>query len=58
MKIISYQAVGECPRGYAGAAIMAARAALRSGVGLVSVLTPLGLRAEVAAAVPEAIVSL
>ncbi len=43
-------------RGYAGAAILAARAALRSGVGLVSVLTPRGIRAEVAAAVPEAMV--
>ncbi len=43
-------------RGYTGAAIMAARAALRSGTGLVTVWTPGGIRAEVAAAVPEAMV--
>jgi NAD(P)H-hydrate epimerase len=42
--------------GYSGAAIMAAKAALRSGVGLVSVLTPRRVSAIVAGAVPEAMV--
>ena len=35
---------------------MAARAALRSGAGLVTVLTPCGIRAEVAGAAPGAMV--
>ncbi len=43
-------------RGFTGAAIMAARAALRSGAGLVTVWTPAGIRAEIAAAAPEAMV--
>lgn len=42
--------------GYAGAAILAARAAARSGVGLVSALVPEPIAAIVAAAVPEAMV--
>ncbi len=42
--------------GYTGAAILAAKAAIRAGVGLVSVLTPAGVRSEIAAAVPEAMV--
>lgn len=40
-------------RGYAGAAIMAAMAASRSGVGLITILAPRGIRAEISAAVPE-----
>lgn len=43
-------------RGFTGAAIMAARAALRSGAGLVTVWTAGSIRAEIAAAVPEAMV--
>lgn len=42
--------------GYAGAIILAARAAVRSGVGLVTVLAPRGIAAAVAMAVPEAMV--
>ncbi|MCE9616644.1 MAG: NAD(P)H-hydrate dehydratase [Lentisphaerae bacterium] len=42
--------------GYAGAAILAARAAIRSGVGLVTVLVPEGIAGVVASAVPEAMV--
>ncbi len=42
--------------GYAGAAVLAARAAVRSGAGLVSVLTPECIAATVAAGVPEAMV--
>lgn len=42
--------------GYAGAAILAARAAVRSGVGLVTVLVPECVAPVVAAAVPEAMV--
>lgn len=42
--------------GYAGAAILAARAALRSGVGLVTALVPECVAATVAGAVPEAMV--
>jgi NAD(P)H-hydrate epimerase len=42
--------------GYAGAVSMAARAALRSGVGLVTVLTPASIAAVVAQAAPEAMV--
>lgn len=42
--------------GFTGAAIMAARAALRSGAGLVTVWTPCGIRAEVAGAAPGAMV--
>jgi len=42
--------------GYAGAAGMAARAAVRSGVGLVSVLTPQAVAPIVARTVPEAMV--
>ncbi len=41
-------------RGMAGAAILAARAALRSGAGLVTVATPSGAAATVAGAVPSA----
>lgn len=47
--------IGGSP-GYAGAIAMAARAAVRSGAGLVSVLTPESLVATVAALVPEAMV--
>ncbi|HOW96635.1 MAG TPA: NAD(P)H-hydrate dehydratase [Kiritimatiellia bacterium] len=43
-------------RGYAGAIAMAARAALRSGVGLVTVLTPAGVAPIVAGSVLEAMV--
>jgi NAD(P)H-hydrate epimerase len=43
-------------RGYAGAAALAARAALRSGVGLVSVLCPSSVVPVVAGLVPEAMV--
>ncbi len=43
-------------RGYAGAAGLAARAALRSGVGLVSVLTPACIADCVAGMAPEAMV--
>ena len=42
-------------RGMAGAAILAARAALRSGAGLVSVAAPEGVAPVVAGAVPEAL---
>jgi NAD(P)H-hydrate epimerase len=42
-------------RGMAGAAIMTARAALRSGAGLVTVATPAGVAATVAGAVPSAL---
>jgi hydroxyethylthiazole kinase-like uncharacterized protein yjeF len=42
--------------GYAGAVILAASAAARSGVGLVTVLVPESIAATVAAAVPEAMV--
>jgi NAD(P)H-hydrate epimerase len=42
--------------GYAGAIALAARAALRSGVGLVSVLTPASVATLVAGWVPEAMV--
>ena len=41
-------------RGMAGAAILAARAALRSGAGLVTVATPVGAAPTVAGAVPSA----
>ena len=41
-------------RGMAGAAILAARAALRSGAGLVTVATPAGVAGIVAGAVPSA----
>lgn len=41
-------------RGMAGAAILCARAALRSGAGLATLAVPAGLQASVAAAVPEA----
>jgi NAD(P)H-hydrate epimerase len=41
-------------RGMAGAAILAARAALRSGVGLVTVTAPQGVVAMIAGAVPSA----
>lgn len=41
-------------RGMSGAAILAARAALRSGTGLVTVAVPTGVAALVAAAVPSA----
>ncbi|MDA0990446.1 MAG: NAD(P)H-hydrate dehydratase [Verrucomicrobia bacterium] len=47
--------IGGAP-GYTGAAILAARAALRSGVGLVSMLVPASLASTVAGAVPEAMV--
>ncbi len=43
--------------GYSGAICMAARAAVRSGAGLVSVVVPRGIAAIVAAAVPEAMVT-
>jgi NAD(P)H-hydrate epimerase len=43
-------------RGYAGAAGLAARAAVRSGVGLVSVLTPASVAPVVAGMCPEAMV--
>ena len=43
-------------RGYAGAAALAAEAATRSGAGLVSVVTPRGIRDLVAGAVLEAMV--
>ncbi|MBP7830831.1 MAG: NAD(P)H-hydrate dehydratase [Kiritimatiellae bacterium] len=43
-------------RGYSGAIAMAARAALRSGIGLVTVLTPAGIVPVVAGAVLEAMV--
>ncbi|MBU1694445.1 MAG: NAD(P)H-hydrate dehydratase, partial [Verrucomicrobia bacterium] len=43
-------------RGYAGAIAMAARAALRSGAGLVTVLTPAGVAPIVAGAALEAMV--
>lgn len=42
-------------RGMAGAAILAARAALRSGAGLVTAAVPAGLAATVAGAVPSAL---
>ena len=42
--------------GFSGAIIMAARAAIRSGAGLVSVVTPASVAAIVAGAVPEAMV--
>ncbi len=42
--------------GYAGAAILSARAACRSGTGLVSVLTPESVQQIVAAGVPDAMV--
>lgn len=42
-------------RGMAGAAVLAARAALRSGAGLVSVAVPNGVAATVAGAVPAAL---
>jgi NAD(P)H-hydrate epimerase len=42
--------------GYAGAAGLAARAAVRSGVGLVSVVTPRGIAPIVAGLAPEAMV--
>ena len=42
-------------RGMSGAAILAARAALRSGAGLVSVAAPYGTALTVAGAVPEAL---
>ena len=42
--------------GFAGAIALAARGALRSGTGLVSVLTPESVAAQVAAAAPEAMV--
>ncbi|MBT3193588.1 MAG: NAD(P)H-hydrate dehydratase [Verrucomicrobia bacterium] len=47
--------VGGAP-GYAGAIAMSAMAAVRSGVGLVSVLTPESVTAVVAGLVPEAMV--
>jgi len=47
--------VGGAP-GYAGAAAMAARAATRSGAGLVSVLTPPAVAPTIASIVPEAMV--
>jgi len=43
-------------RGYTGAAALAARAAVRSGCGLVSVLTPASIAPIVATAAPEAMV--
>lgn len=42
--------------GYSGAVTMAARAAMRSGAGLVSVVVPRGIAPVVAGAVPEAMV--
>ena len=42
--------------GYAGAVAMACRAALRSGVGLVSALVPAGIAATVAGQAPEAMI--
>lgn len=42
-------------RGMMGAPILAARAALRSGVGLVTLALPAGLQNQAAAAVPEAL---
>lgn len=42
-------------RGMAGAAVLAARAALRSGAGLVSVAVPAAIAPTVAGAVPEAL---
>jgi NAD(P)H-hydrate epimerase len=42
--------------GMSGAAILSTRAALRSGVGLVTLAVPAPIRAECAAAVPEAMV--
>ena len=42
-------------RGMAGAAVLAARAALRSGAGLVTAAVPLGVQRVVAAAAPEAL---
>ena len=42
--------------GFAGAAMLAARAAIRSGTGLVSALVPQSIAASVDAAVPEAMV--
>ncbi|MBL7114215.1 MAG: NAD(P)H-hydrate dehydratase [Kiritimatiellae bacterium] len=47
--------IGGSP-GMSGAMVMAARAALRSGAGLVSVLTPASVASIVAGAVPEAMV--
>ncbi|MBN1557453.1 MAG: NAD(P)H-hydrate epimerase, partial [Lentisphaerae bacterium] len=47
--------VGGAP-GYAGAVVLAARAALRSGVGLVSALVPEPVAPVVAAQVPEAMI--
>lgn len=41
-------------RGMSGAAVLAGRAALRSGVGLVTLAVPAGIRAEVACQAPEA----
>jgi len=43
-------------RGYAGAAALAARAAVRSGCGLVSVLAPASVAPVIAAVAPEAMV--
>ncbi len=42
--------------GFSGAVVLAARAALRSGAGLVSVAVPEGVHASVAASIPEAMV--
>lgn len=47
--------VGGAP-GYAGALTLAARAALRAGAGLVSVLAPRSVAPQIAAGVPEAMV--
>jgi hydroxyethylthiazole kinase-like uncharacterized protein yjeF len=43
-------------QGMSGAAVMAAKAALRSGVGLLHVLVPASIQAQVAMQVPEAMV--
>lgn len=42
--------------GYAGAAVLATEAALRSGAGLVSALVPAGIRDIVAGCIPEAMI--
>ncbi len=52
--IFGHTLIAAGSRGMAGAAILAARAALRSGAGLVTVAVPAGVAATVAGAVPSA----